>query len=269
MDNRPIGLFDSGVGGLTVLKQIQEILPRESVIYLGDTQHLPYGDKSKEAIIRFSIENTKFLLRQNVKAILVACNSASSVAVEVLKETFKVPIIGVIEPTIKCISRKKTSSVLVIGTMRTVRSGVYQKKLQELNLGIEIFGKDCPLLVPLVEEGAFLNKGSLLYNALISTLEYYLGEYRGRVSHIVLGCTHYPAIENEIRFVMDGVELVDPGECAALELKEILEKNNMLSEEKNRFEKFFVTDLSEKTVEVAKIILQKEINIEEIYLPES
>jgi len=268
MDNRPIGIFDSGVGGLTVLRQIQKILPMESLIYLGDTQHLPYGDKSKEAIVRFSIENTKFLLKQNVKAIVVACNSASSVAVEVLKETFKVPIIGVIEPTIKCISKRKTSSILVIGTMRTVKSNVYQRKLKELNSEIEVFGKACPLIVPLVEEGAFLNKSSLLYNALINTLEYYLGEYRGKVSHIILGCTHYPTIENEIKFVMDGVELIDPGECAALELKEILENDNMLSEGKNRFEKFFVTDLSEKTEEVAKIILQREITMEEVYLPE-
>jgi len=268
MDNRPIGIFDSGVGGLTVFKQIQKILPNESLVYLGDTQHLPYGDKSKEAIIRFSIENTKFLIKQGVKAVVVACNSASSVSVDILRETFRTPIISVIEPTISCISRKSVSSVLVIGTIRTIRSSVYSKKLSEGNPSVNIFSKACPLLVPLVEEGAFINRDSLLYESLLSAVKYYLEEYKGKVSHIILGCTHYPVIKNEIKLVMDGVELVDPGECAAFELKNILEKGEMLSDGKDRFEKFFVTDLSERTVEVAKIILQREISIEEVYLPE-
>ncbi len=264
MDPRPIGIFDSGVGGLTVLKQIKKVLPNESIIYLGDTKHLPYGDKSKEAIIRFSVENAKFLLKHNVKAIVIACNSASSVAVEPLKEMFKVPIIDVIQPTVECLEKKPPKTILVIGTVRTITSGVFTKKLSYI--GSEVFGKACPLFVPLVEEGAFIDRNTYLYKSLENAIFHYLSEYKGKVDSIVLGCTHYPLISDEISKFMENVNLIDPGECASIKLKEILESKDLLSDGTGRFEKFFVTDLSERTKQVAQIIVGNDISIEEVYI---
>lgn len=264
MDRRPIGIFDSGVGGLTVLKQIRKFLPNESIIYLGDTKHLPYGDKSEEAIIRFSIDNAKFLLSQDVKAIVIACNSASSVAVEPLRKKFSVPIIDVIEPTVEFISSLFLRSVLIIGTVRTITSGVFAKKVSSTSENIKVHVKACPLFVPLVEEGAFISKETHLYRSLQSAIAYYLEEYKGKVDSIILGCTHYPLIKEEIKAFMDGVTLIDPGECVGLKLRNILEENNLLSDGKGKTEKFFVTDLSERTKQVAQIILGSNINIEEI-----
>ncbi|MEN2997488.1 MAG: glutamate racemase [Brevinematia bacterium] len=266
MDRRPIGIFDSGVGGLTVLKQIKNLLPDESIIYLGDTKHLPYGDKSKEAIIRFSIENSKFLVRYGVKAIVIACNSASSVAVETLKEMFKIPIIDVIEPTVECISKNPPSSILIIGTVRTIASGVFAKKVSAIDTNIKVFGKACPLFVPLVEEGAFANKNTYLYKSLRNAIVHYLEEFRGKVNSVVLGCTHYPLIKDEIKEFMGNVKLIDPGECAGIKLKKVLEEKNMLSDGNERTEKFFVTDLSERVRQVAQVILNDNIDIEEVYI---
>ncbi|MFN4244579.1 MAG: glutamate racemase [Brevinematia bacterium] len=266
MDRRPIGIFDSGVGGLTVFKKIREFLPEESIVYLGDTKHLPYGDKSKEAIVRFSIENAKFLLKHDVKAIVIACNSASSVAVEPLREMFKVPIIDVIEPTVECISRSSFNDILVIGTVRTIASGVFASKLSSVSSDVKVFAKACPLFVPLVEEGAFIDKSTYLYRSLQNAIVYYLEEFRGKVNNIILGCTHYPLIKNEILDFMGDVVLIDPGECAVSKLSEVLKNNDLLSDGKYRFEKFFVTDLSERTKQVAKIILGNNILIEEVYI---
>lgn len=266
MDRRPIGIFDSGVGGLTVFKQIKKILPNESIVYLGDTKHLPYGDKSKEAIIRFSIENTKFLLKHDVKSVVIACNSASSVAVEPLKEMFKVPIIDVIEPTVECLSESKDiENVLIIGTVRTITSGVFAKKVSSIG-GINVFSKACPLFVPLVEDGAFIDKSTYLYKALENAIAHYLDEFKSKVDSIVLGCTHYPLIKNEINEFMGNVKLIDPGECAGMKLKKILEEKNMLSDGNGRFEMFFVTDLSERTKQVVEIIIGNNIDIEEVYI---
>ncbi len=266
MDRRPIGVFDSGVGGLTVFKQIKKFLKDESVVYLGDTKHLPYGDKSKEAIIRFSVENAKFLVKHDVKAIVVACNSASSVAVETLREMFKIPIIDVIEPTVECISKNPPSSVLIIGTIRTISSGVFAKKVSSISKDIRVFGKACPLFVPFVEEGAFIDKSTYLYKSLQSAIAYYLEEFKGSVNSIVLGCTHYPLIKSEILDFMGDVNLIDSGECAVNKLYCILKQKNLLSDGEGRFEKFFVTDLSEKTKQVAEIILGNGITIEEVYI---
>lgn len=265
MDKRAIGVFDSGVGGLTVLKQIKKYLPNESIIYLGDTKHLPYGDKSKEAIIRFSVENTKFLIKNDVKAIVVACNSASSVAIEPLKEMFKIPIIGVIEPTVEYLQRQQSKKVLIIGTIRTITSGMYERKIKESNKGV--FSKACPLFVPLIEEGAFINKDSYLHKALEISITHYLEEFRNKIDTLILGCTHYPLIAKELQEYMgDNVKLIDPGECTAIKLKEILEENNLLSNSTASFEKYFVTDLSERIKQVVSYIMGDEINIEEVYI---
>ncbi|MCS7299668.1 MAG: glutamate racemase [Spirochaetia bacterium] len=270
MDRRPIGIFDSGVGGLTVLKQVVRFLPNESIIYLGDTKHLPYGDKSKDAVIRFSIENTKFLISQDVKAIVIACNSASSVATPVLKEKFNLPIVDVIEPTVECVASDSPKSVLVIGTIRTIRSKVFNSKITSLNSNISVSDRACPVFVPMVEEGAFIDKDSDLYKALEKTISHYLADFKGKVDSVIMGCTHYPLIRDEIAsFIGDGVKLIDPGECSAIKLKEILEQNEMLSDGYHKFTKLYVTDLSERTREVVKMIMGNGIEIEEVNISET
>ncbi|MCX8028650.1 MAG: glutamate racemase [Brevinematales bacterium] len=268
MDRRPIGVFDSGVGGLTVLNQIRRLLPRESIIYLGDTKHLPYGDKSEEAIIRFSIQNSKFLVSKNVKAIVIACNSASSVAVPALKQMFDLPIIDVIEPTVEFVANNPPSSILIIGTIRTVKSGVFASKVSSVDKGIKVFSKACPLFVPLVEEGAFIDKNSYIYLSLENAIKHYLSEFKGKIDSLIMGCTHYPLIEREINEFMGNINMIDPGRCAAMKLKGVLESMNLLSDGIGRFEEFFVTDLSERTKQVSEIILGNNINIEEVHISE-
>ncbi len=264
-DPRPIGIFDSGVGGLTVFKEIEKILPNESTVYLGDTKHLPYGDKSKEAIIRFSIENTKFLLKHNIKALVIACNSASSVATDILKEMFKIPIIDVITPTIKYISNyKHLNSTLVIGTIRTIESGIYRKKISE-KANIEIYQKACPLFVPFVEEGAFLEKNSFIYKALENTIHHYLYEFKGKIDSLVLACTHYPMIKDMISEILGNIKIIDPSELTGIELKNKLLELGMQNDSREKTEKFFVTDLSERVISVSKIILGRNIDIQEVY----
>lgn len=158
MDKRPIGIFDSGVGGITVLKEIKEKLPEENIIYLGDTKNFPYGNKSKEDIIRFSIDNVQKLLKQNVKIIVIACGTATSQAIEILKEKFDIPIIGIIKPTVKYIKNQKFDKVGVIATEGTIKNGAWERKLKEQIPNIQVINKACPMLATIAEEGKAKSK---------------------------------------------------------------------------------------------------------------
>ncbi|MCX7661082.1 MAG: glutamate racemase, partial [Candidatus Omnitrophica bacterium] len=195
---QPLGIFDSGVGGLTVVKEIKRILPYEDIVYFGDTAHLPYGAKSKETVIRLSIENILFLLKADVKLICVACNTASSVALPFIKEHFKIPLIGVIEPAVRlAINLTKNNRIGVIGTKATIQSRTYEKVIKELNPNIEVFSYACPLFVPFVEEGYIdgwiLEKIARTYLAPLK---------RNRVDTLILGCTHYPLLKPLISRIM-------------------------------------------------------------------
>ena len=215
----PIGIFDSGIGGLTVLKEIITALPDEDTLYLGDTARLPYGTKSEETVIKYSVENTRFLLKYNIKLLVVACNTASAVSLQVLRKQFSIPIIGVIEAGARAASSAtKNGKVGIIGTETTVSSGAYTKAIREINSNIETFGQSCPLFVPLVEEGWIDD------DVTFTVAERYLGVLKDKgIDTLVLGCTHYPLLKGIIQKVMgDSVRLIDSAEETATEVKELL-----------------------------------------------
>ena len=230
MDKRPIGIFDSGVGGITVLKEIKEKLPEENIIYLGDTKNFPYGNKSKEDIIKFSIDNVQKLLEQNVKTIVIACGTATSQAIEVLKEKFDIPIIGIIEPTVKYIKNQKFDKVGVIATEGTIKNGAWERKLKDEIPNIQVVNKACPMLATIAEEGKAKSKAG---RKVIK--EYMIPFKEKRVNKIILGCTHFPIYEQIIREELEyDVELINTGKFVSLELEQILKKNNLENDNFNK-----------------------------------
>lgn len=230
MDKRPIGIFDSGVGGITVLKEIKEKLPEENIIYLGDTKNFPYGNKSKEDIIKFSIDNVQKLLKQNVKTIVIACGTATSQAIEVLKEKFDIPIIGIIKPTVKYIKNQKFDKVGVIATEGTIKNGAWERKLKEQIPNIQVINKACPMLATIAEEGKAKSKEG---RKVIK--EYMIPFKEKRVNKIILGCTHFPIYEQIIREELEyDVELINTGKFVSLELEQILKKNNLENDNFNK-----------------------------------
>lgn len=213
-----IGVFDSGVGGLTVLREIEKAFPDDSFIYFGDTARCPYGPKGEQTIIRYSIENTIFLLEQNVDCVIVACNTATSLAITRLQNTFHVPIIGVIEPAAKRAAEMSSSGRIgVIGTKATIHSGVYQRMIKEERSSAHVIGHACPLFVPLVEDG-FLNEEVIR----LIVKEYMAPFKREGIDTLVLGCTHYPLLTSYIREELgEKVHFVDPAVCSLDALKAV------------------------------------------------
>jgi glutamate racemase len=262
-DELPVGIFDSGVGGLTVMKEIIELLPGENLIYLGDTARVPYGTRSSETVTRYSIENTEFLVSKGIKALVVACNTASSVSLPFLRREFSVPVIGVVEPGARAAAANtKLKKVAVIGTEATVNSRSYEEAIKAMDDSVEVSGIACPLFVPLIEEG-WLN-GEIV----TLTAEKYLSSLRyNGVDSIVLGCTHYPMIKDVIKDV-SGVPLIDSAIETAKETRRVLEEKGLLrnsGEEGSR--EFFVTDFPEKFIRIGKNFLgQKILNISKIDL---
>ncbi|WP_461831764.1 glutamate racemase [Aquifex sp.] len=243
-----IGVFDSGVGGLTVLKAIRNRYKNVDIVYLGDTARVPYGIRSKETIIRYSLECADFLKEKNVDIIVVACNTASAYALERLKKEFNIPIIGVIEPGVmEALRRTKEKKVGVIGTPATIKSEAYQNKLKKE--GIEVFAKACPLFVPLAEEG--LLEGEITRKVV----EYYLKEFKNKIDTLILGCTHYPLLKKEIKDFLNGVEVVDSSEALSLSLKSWVKDEGESSLE------LFFTDLSQNLHFLIKLILGKDYPI--------
>ncbi len=256
MDSRPIGVFDSGVGGLTVVKELMKRLPNEGIIYFGDTARVPYGTKSKETVVRFNLENTLFLLKQDVKMIVVACNTSSSFALAQIKRYFKIPLIGVIKPGAKkAVNATRNKRIAVLGTRATINSNAYEKEIKALDPGIKIFTQSCPLFVPLVEEGIF--EGKIAADIVKMYLEKLKKE---RVDTMILGCTHYPLLKGEISRVMgSSVTLVDSAREITEEVKEILEEERILSNKKCRKNIFYVTDQPQNFIKTAKLFLGKSL----------
>ncbi len=236
---KPIGIFDSGIGGLTVLHAIGQLLPKEELVYLGDTARVPYGTKSAETVIRYSMENSRFLLSKGVKAIVVACNSASATSILELRKRFPdIPFIGVIEAGVEeAMQVTKSGNVGVIGTSATIESGRYKKLLLEKGAK-SVVGSACPLFVPLAEEGWIDN------SIAEDTAKIYLKPFGGGVvDTLILGCTHYPLLQKTIAKVCgDRVSLVNSAEAVAKKLKNLLESENLLNEKGNGRRKYFVTD---------------------------
>lgn len=259
-DNRPIGIFDSGVGGLTIAKAIKNILPNESIIYYGDSKHLPYGSKSPEVIQNYSINITKFLIEQNCKVIVIACNTASSNALVEIKrvaDEANIPIIDVITPVSEKAAYSFYQKIGVIATKATVDSGVYRKTIRKFNRHIKVHELATPMLVPLIEEG--------LTNTAVSkaAVENYMSHKKLQdIDAMILGCTHYPLIEKEIKEYFDGrVQVIDSPFIVAHALKDILIKNNMQSNSEATF-RFYVSDLTSNFQKIARRFFGKGITLE-------
>lgn len=251
-DNRPIGIFDSGLGGLTVAKEIIKILPGEDIVYLGDTARVPYGTRSEETVRKFSLEDANFLLKHNVKIIVIACNTASAWAGEFLKSEIKIPVFEVISNAAKdAVESTKNKKIGVIGTRGTIRSGAYESKIKALDKGVSVISSACPLFVPFIEEGETEGR------ALTLIAEKYLKEIKDSgVDTLILGCTHYPIIRKIIEKETDGITLIDPGESEARSVKEFLEREGLVSgRDSGGKQEFFVTDLNPRFTEVAEMFL--------------
>jgi len=236
---KPIGVFDSGVGGLTVVKEIIHQLPGEDLIYFGDTARVPYGIKSRETVIRFSIENILFLLKKDVKLICVACNTVSSFALPVIKNHFKVPIVGVIIPAAReAVDATQNKKIGVIGTRGTIKSLAYEDEIKQLDPKIKVSAVSCPLFVPFAEEGLLSG----------SAVEEIAGNYLqplkdARVDTVILGCTHYPLLKPVISKILGGdVKLIDSAKQVSIEVKRILFNDGILSKAQKGKHEFYVSD---------------------------
>jgi len=258
MDNRPIGIFDSGVGGLTVVKQMFKRLPNESIVYLGDTARVPYGTKSPETIKKYAVENVNFLMRFKVKLIVVACNTASSTSMEELIKHANVPVVGVIKPGAKkAVAVTRNNRIGIIGTYTTIKSKAYVREIKSISPKIDIVSKPCPLFVPLVEEGWLREK------ATYAIAEKYLASFRRKgIDTLVLGCTHYPLLKQVIGKIMGkSVKIVDSASSVADEVHTILMSMGELSDSRKKpRHSFFATDAVEHFVRMGEKFLGTKIH---------
>jgi glutamate racemase len=256
---QPIGIFDSGVGGLTVAHAIKQILPNESLVYFGDTAHLPYGDKSAESIKYYSRRITEFLLEHKAKVVLVACNSASSSAFDALKKEFgeRTILIDVIDPVVEYLGTRNFSKIGVIGTKRTISSGTYAAKLKDISPGTSVISLATPLLVPMIEEGFIFDDIS---NAIIRA--YLSDKSLAGIQALILGCTHYPIIKNQISKIFNfDVEVVDSARMVSVILRDTLEKNGLLNEKGRVKDQFFISDYTPYFEKIARMFFEGEINL--------
>ena len=257
INNQSIGIFDSGLGGLTVLKALEKQLPNESFIYFGDTAHVPYGSKSVETVQNYSNQITQFLLQHNVKLIVIACNTASSVATQILRENFDVPIFGVVGPSVEeAITHHNKVEVGIIGTQSTIASNSYVQKFKELAPHIKINQQACPLFVPLIEENWYNTKTAK--DVALIYLEPFIIH---PVDVLVLGCTHYPMMEKLIQSVVgDSVKLISSGPAVAKIVKKYLIDNKIQNQRTNSHsEAFFVTDFPQKFDELGSQFLGRRL----------
>jgi glutamate racemase len=256
VDSRPIGVFDSGIGGLTVVKEIMKILPQENIIYFGDTARVPYGNKSPETITKFALQNTRFLISMGVKAIVIACNTASAFSITQIQEKFNIPVIGVISAGAVAAVRDTTRGKIgIIGTEGTIESRAYEKVIRNLRSNVEIHGRPCPLFVPIVEEGWAETRVSHLVAE-----EYLKGLKDADIDTLVMGCTHYPLMKEVVGSVMGPeVNLINPAKETAIELREVLQLNCIDNNIENAVYEYYVSDNPEKFARVGNNFLSKEI----------
>jgi glutamate racemase len=255
MKENPIGIFDSGIGGLSTVKEIIKILPEEDIIYFGDTARVPYGIKSKEIIKKFAVDDVNFLLKYNPKLIIIACHTVSSYASEFLKKKFKnVNFIDVIEPTVeKALRITKNKNVGVIGTSATISSGKYQSLL--LKNGVSVYTRDCPLFVPIVEEGWFNNKIS--YEIARTYLS---GLVKKNIDTLILGCTHYPYLKKTIQKIMGkNVKIIDASYEVAVKIKEFLENNGLKKEKGEGKILLFFSDIGPNLDKTVNLLFDEKI----------
>lgn len=261
IDERAIGIFDSGVGGLTVVKQVIDVLPTENIIYFGDTARVPYGSKSKESVYKFSCQIINFLIEKNVKAIIIACNTVSSNCYEDLKSKFSnIPIIEVLEAGVSsALKITKNKKIGVIGTEATINSNEYEKKIKNRLQDAQVYSKACPLFVPLAEEGFLEN------DITIDVAKIYLDDFnKNNIDSIILGCTHYPLLKNSIKKVLGvNISIIDPAFETALKIKQYLIDNNMTNNNGGKY-KFYVSDKNNKFDFICSLVLGKTQNAEKV-----
>lgn len=258
MDNRPIGVFDSGLGGLSCVKEIMKVLPNESIVYFGDTSRVPYGNRSKEIIIKYTYQDIKFLLSKNIKAIVVACGTISSVAINEAKKSSAVPLIGVLESAVNsAVKVTKNNNIGVLGTIATINSMAYEKALLNINNSLKITNKACPLFVPLVENGYFNEDNQISYLVAQQYLEPLI---KAKVDTIILGCTHYPLLKKIISKIMgSSVTLIDAGKQTALTLSKMLAQQDMCCQASKANYSYFVSDGVESFTKNAIIFLENDL----------
>ncbi len=258
MDNRPIGVFDSGLGGLTTVRQIMNAMPGEDIIYFGDTGRVPYGSKGTETIIRYTKDDIDFLLRHNIKLIIAACGTASSVALPVLKNEYGVKVMGVLENACReAVLATKNNRIGVIGTQGTVKSNKYAEIISEINPDAQVFSQACPMFVPLVENGYAESEAA----RLIAT-DYLTSLKKEKVDTLILGCTHYPLLEGVISDIMGSeVTLISSGAAAAKGAKEYLLSTDALSDKtEGGKSEFYVSDDAENFAQLGSTFLGMQIN---------
>lgn len=261
-NNAPIGVFDSGVGGLTVAREIMRQIPNERIVYFGDTARVPYGSKSKETITKYSRQIIRFLQTENVKAIVIACNTASAFAIDDLQTEFDMPIVGVVKPGAKvAAAATHNGKIGLIGTEGTIRSGVYARFIKTFQPQVEVIGKACPLFVPLVEE-------SMLHDEVTDLVaQRYLSELKAQgIDTLIMGCTHYPLLRSTIGRIMgDKVQLVNPAYETAIELRRVLQQENIANvkevDSPSLMYRFYVSDAADKFKAFANSILPFDITM--------
>jgi glutamate racemase len=262
LSNLPIGIFDSGVGGLTVYRALHERLPSEHFVYLGDTARVPYGTKSLSTVERYAIENSKFLEAHGIKLLVVACNTASALALPAIRDAVSVPVVGVIDPGARAATRIATGQTIgVIATEATVQSGAYASAIARIDPVIEVIERACPLFVPLAEEGWAET------DVARAVAEQYLADFRSKgIGALVLGCTHYPILRYLIgEIIGTEIALIDSGDAAAREVQTLLESSELSSVQMERdtrerrlcddLDHFYVTDAAERFAKVAERFL--------------
>ena len=260
--NGAIGIFDSGVGGLTVLHATRNLLPGKDLVYLGDTARVPYGTKSPETVKRYALQAAEFLVQQKVEMLVVACNTASSVALDTLRETFPVPVVGVIEPGAEqAIAATRNKRVGVVGTEGTIQSGAYPQAIRQLDAQVEVWGQPCPLFVPLAEEGWAEHAV-----ARMCAEEYLRNLMAHDIDTLVLGCTHYPLLKQVLRQVLGSeVALIDSAEATARKVVSLLDDTRMKQEGATGSVRFFVTDVPRRFCRVGGAFLGAElVHVEQV-----
>lgn len=265
MKNNPIGIFDSGIGGLTVVRAVREMMPNESIIYFGDTARVPYGNKSPETVQEYSLQITEFLMKHDVKIMIVACNTATALALSTLQQKFDFPVLGVVKPGVEAaLKTTNNKKIGVIGTIGTISSEVYRKELEKIDKSVKVTSQACPLFVPLAEEGWTDKEATKLI------AEEYLSDIKKtKVDTLILGCTHYPLLKNIIQEAMSAdVKIVDSAHAMAINTLNELKNYNLLTDRKAKGDlRLFVSDLPARFEVVAKRFLGEEIsNVEKIHL---
>ncbi len=258
-NEKPIGVFDSGLGGLTVVKTLYEQMPNEDIIYFGDTARVPYGGRSPETIRTYACQDVELLLQYDVKAIVIACNTADAMARTLIEEKYGLPVVGVVEPAAKkAVLRTKNGKIGVIGTKATVNSAAYEKAVKAIAPDVQVFCKACPLLVPLVENGRF-NKEDPVVRLVLE--EYLAPLQQEGVDTLVLGCTHYPLLREAAQACMPEAKVICSGAASVDTLKDVLEKNGLCStSESDGVHRYFVSDDVQSFKENAQVFLGRSID---------